>query len=170
MKKIATILTSLVLSLMVFVPGVSALNKKVLTMTAEVTGSNVAVNGTTEDGMLAVAVSVYKADGTTLVTVESASVTSNAFTHTLTLTDGTYIIRVADYDGGDFIGQTVVVGDGEAEAEGSTVGSPDTGYKTNEKAEAEDGSVASSIAVAAVVAAAFGVLAIFGRRLVKNKE
>lgn len=81
------------------------------------------ISGTAETGVTAVAIMVYDSTGTNLVIMESVSVSdSHTFSTTIDLTEGSYLIKVADYDGGDYKETTVTVG-----TSGNTSDETDTG-------------------------------------------
>lgn len=81
------------------------------------------ISGTAETGVTAVAIMVYDSTGTNLVIMESVSVNdSHTFSTTIDLAAGSYLIKVADYDGGDYKETTVTVG-----ASGNTSGGNGTG-------------------------------------------
>lgn len=100
-KKIAPIL---VLAMVLALPIVSfAQGGKINTLEAKSENGNVTINGTASDGVLSVAVFVYDEAGNNLIDVGSAVVNDDkTFTRTVALPDGTYMVKVADYDGGDF--------------------------------------------------------------------
>lgn len=106
MKKLSKYLLVIMLSLFM-IPFVSvkaeALNVK--TIDASITDSQISVNGTVDDGVLAVAILVYEEDGTTLVTMETTSVdSSNKYADTIHVTAGKkYIVKAANYDGGTYV-------------------------------------------------------------------
>lgn len=89
--------------------------------TLDVTDSNnkLTVSGTTENGVLAVAVMVYS--GEDLSHMETCSCNNNKYSCELskTFAAGNYIVKVADYDGGDYITKNVVIS--------TTVNNPKTG-------------------------------------------
>lgn len=111
-KKISVVLIIIALvSLLVFpVNKVFAANKEVLTMDASESGGKISVSGTVEDGMLAVAISVYDETGANLLKVETTNVESgNTFSYDITIPNGTYVVKAADYDEGPFLSKTVTV-------------------------------------------------------------
>ena len=147
---------------------------KVLTLNTTTTESTISVNGTTEDGMLAVGITVYDKTGTTQITVRTAAVINNAYEYTVDgLAEGEYQICVADFDGGECQTATVIVA-AVTEDEDST-GAPETGYHTIEKTETPapeaNGSASSpalyiSLAAGMIIAAVivFGARRIFAKR------
>lgn len=144
----------------------------VLTINAAQSNGTISVSGTTDAGMLAVAISVYDKTGTNLIKLETTSVSGGTFSHEIEIIEGEYQICVADYEGGECKTTTVTV----AAEEDETVGSPDTGYETIEKV-VEEPAVASpsanatsvSMAIAAIALVAF-VAAYFWAKVLKTKK
>lgn len=99
--------------------------------------SNIIVSGTTSSDVQAVAIAVYNEEGTKLITMVTTSVNdSNVYSDTITLNDGTYTVKVADYEGGGFITEKVTVGKTESENENTnTTTNTTTDTTTNEIAE-----------------------------------
>ena len=100
-KVIKGIIITLALAFTVVPFGASAKNIKTLSATEK--DGVISVSGTAEAGTLAVAVMVYNETGTELVVMGTTGVASdNTFATEIELPSGTYQIRVADYDGGDY--------------------------------------------------------------------
>ena len=108
MKKILYIL---LITITVFTfSNVSALNKEITSLTVKEESGKINVAGTTESGCSAVAIMVYKEDGTTLVTMKTTGVNDdNTFTDSIDIKNGNYVVKVADYDGGEFSTETVTI-------------------------------------------------------------
>ena len=68
---------------------------------ASINDNKISVDGTVNNGVLAVAILVYEEDGTTLVTMATTSVDSNdKYSDTIDVTPGKkYIVKAANYDG-----------------------------------------------------------------------
>lgn len=83
-----------------------ASDKAILTVQASYSSGVVTVNGTTSPGTLAVALGIY--DDATLLRLETTGVSEGTFTAniTISLSDGTYTLRAADYEGGPFLTTT----------------------------------------------------------------
>src|SRR5574344_2323896 len=111
MKKIIFVLLIGIFSIIILPNNVYA--KSISTL--EATGSNnkISIFGTTESGVLAVSIWVYK--GTELVSMESCSnnVTNYSCELSKEFSKGDYTVKVADYEGGDFIFKDVTVTDPE---------------------------------------------------------
>lgn len=105
MKKFRKYLFAMMLSLLI-IPFVSvkAETLNVKTIHASITTDQISVDGTVDDGVLAVAILVYEEDGTTLVTMETTSVdSSNQYADTISVASGKkYIVKAANYDGGTY--------------------------------------------------------------------
>jgi hypothetical protein len=76
----------------------------ILSLSASYSGGKVSIRGTTSPNVLAVAVLLYDTDGTTLLRMKTFGVTNGAFSGDLDvkLAYGTYTVRAADYEGGDY--------------------------------------------------------------------
>lgn len=107
MKKIFITLTAVLLSIAFFSFYTEA--KSISTLVAENNGSAIKVSGTTEPGLLAVAIMIYSGDE--LVYMETCPCNNGQYSHTLNkvFADGTYEVKVADYDGGPFVSQSVTI-------------------------------------------------------------
>ena len=107
MKKIAlgaVITLALAASVTPFV----ASAKDIKTVSANYEGGKIAVSGTAETGTLAVAVMVYDEKGAELLAMQTASVSDESLYYSeIELAEGNYIVKVADYDGGNFKTATV---------------------------------------------------------------
>lgn len=112
MKKFSKYLLIIILSLFI-IPIVSvdvnAATLDVKTINASITNNKISVDGTVDNGVLAVAIMVYEEDGTTLVTMKTTSVDSNdKYSDTIDVTAGKkYIVKAANYDGGEYITKKV---------------------------------------------------------------
>lgn len=109
MKRIITIMTVI----MVFF-ATSGTTEAMNITSANATASNgkITVSGTAEAGTLACAVMVYDKTGENLVGMETCGVADdNTFSYTLDMefANGSYVIKVADYDGGNYTTTTVTV-------------------------------------------------------------
>lgn len=82
----------------------------IVTVSATGNSTSATVSGTAENGVTAVAIMVYDSTGTNLIIMESVSVSDNhTFSDTINLASGSYLIKVADYEGGTFSETTVTV-------------------------------------------------------------
>lgn len=155
MKKcLKTIIPVFALAFILLMPGIQAKAGTITSVSATAGTNQFTVNGVAGDDVLSVAILVYDSTGTTLLQMESVAVDSNhAYTDTFTVAEGTYLVKVADYEGGTFSQTSVTVtpaaptkysvittsgGNGSASASvaeaeaGTTVtltATPDQGYK-----------------------------------------
>lgn len=82
----------------------------IVTVSATGNSTSATVSGTAENGVTAVAIMVYDSTGTNLVIMESVSVSDNhTFNDTINLASGSYLIKVADYEGGTYSETNVTV-------------------------------------------------------------
>ena len=128
-KKVSLIVIAVILMLALVIPSskVYAANKKVNEINAVQANGKITVSGTVEDGMLAVAVQIVDSDDK-LVTLETGDVdASNKYKLVIEVPEGTYTVKVADYEGGAIVEKEVT---SEEEKEDST--------KDDEKNEEED--------------------------------
>ena len=82
---------------------------KVLTLDASMDGTKITAKGTTSETMLAVTVLVYDETGKTFIKMASGQVDDAKYEVSIDgFEDGKkYIVRVSNYDGGDFLEQLV---------------------------------------------------------------
>lgn len=97
--------------------------------TVNVSGENnkITVSGSCDAGVLACAVLVYDSTGTTLIDMETCAVDAGSYQYTLanTFAEGTYEVRVADYNGGSYVSKSAAV-TGTAAATPPTTNTPST--------------------------------------------
>lgn len=107
MKKVLSILIISLLSFVVLPFNVAAKSVKTLDVTES--SNKITISGTTESDVLAVAVFVYS--GTELVNMETCSNNSDNYSCELnkTFTEGSYVVKVADYNGGDYISKDITI-------------------------------------------------------------
>ena len=111
MKKLISmflLVTALVL-LLIIVPSNQVQAKKIEEFDVEQENGKLAIEGTAENGTLAVAVMVYDEEDE-LVKMETTSVNSdNTFATEVEVEEGNYVVKVADYDGGEYLTKEVGV-------------------------------------------------------------
>lgn len=107
MKKILTILFAGLISILIFPFNVNA--KSISTLDVKNNNNKLTVSGTTENGVLAVAVMVYL--GEDLSHMETCSSIDSKFSCELSKTfdKGNYTVKVADYDGGNYISKNITI-------------------------------------------------------------
>ena len=143
MKKFSKYLLIIILSLFI-IPIVSvdvnAATLDVKTINASITNNKISVDGTVDNGVLAVAIMVYEEDGTTLVKMETTSVDSNdKYSDTIDVTAGKkYIVKAANYDGGEYITKKVTEETKKEDEKPDTETKPDTNTITDTNATAEE--------------------------------
>lgn len=114
-KKVSFIIIAVILVLALVIPSnkVFAANKKVNEVNATQANGIITVSGTVEEGMLAVAVQVVDSSDK-LVKLETGAVdSSNKYNLTIEVPEGTYKVKVADYEGGDVVEKIVTAEDPE---------------------------------------------------------
>lgn len=148
---------------------------EVLTLNATQANGKISISGTTEQDMLAVAISVYDQSGTNRVALRSTSVNNGTFSYELEIAEANYQICVADYNGGECKTVTVTVA-AEESSEESAAGTPETGYQTITKnnetvAPATNASASNMVYVflaAGLIAAA--AIALVARRIYLTRK
>ena len=105
MKKILGLI--IVLFSVLIAPKVLAAN--VLTLEASESNTGIiTVKGSAESSVMAVAINIYEEDGTTFITQRSVQVNDdNTFEFNEAFEAKKYVIKVADYDGGNFIEKSI---------------------------------------------------------------
>lgn len=108
MKTIFKLILPIFVALLICVPLVGVKAEAIRTLNVSESNGQITVSGTTNDGILAVAIQVYDSTGSTLLNMKTTSVSgTNTYSDTISMQSGTYVIRVANYAGGDFISKTV---------------------------------------------------------------
>lgn len=132
MKKLLRI--SVVLLLMCLIACTSVLTcfaGTVNTLNTTVKNDTVLFNGTVDGETLAVSIMVYDKSGDNLVSIASAAVDGkNEYNIEMQLSHGTYLVKVADYNGGEFLERTVTVGNTENKDENNTYAFTDESNNT----------------------------------------
>jgi hypothetical protein len=102
-KKICLIVLALTLALVMVIPSsrVYAANKKVNSLNVTQANGVLTVSGEVEDGMLAVAVQVLDSNQNLLEFRTGEVDSDNKYKVQIDLPEAEYIVKVADYDGGD---------------------------------------------------------------------
>ena len=115
MKRLCKILFTLTLCLGLFVTvSVNADAKNISGVSAVSSNGKIIVSGTAEEGTLACAVFVYDSTESTLLDMETCAVKEDStfrYQMTKTYAKGDYVVKVADYDGGNYQTTTVKVAD-----------------------------------------------------------
>ena len=157
MKKI---LSLLIVLLIVITPTVFAADIKTVDASEDASGK-ITVKGTADDSMVAVAVSLYEEDGTFIKVVTGSVEDDNTYEVTINMEAKKYIVRVADYNGGNYI-EKAVNPDGTTE---------DIDTTTGEVPAAKSPKTFDAILIAvAVLAISVVGVAVSARYFVKRKE
>lgn len=86
-------------------------SKSVISLNVSANKNLLLVNGEAEEGMLAVAIAVYDKSGKSLVTMQTAAVDDdNYYEGSIELEDGQYLVKVADYQGGNYLTKLITIG------------------------------------------------------------
>lgn len=117
--------------------------KTISTVNADISANQITVSGTAEAGTAACVVLVYDQSGTTLQAMETCQVgKDNTYSYTLTreFAPGSYLIKVADYEGGEYASTTAVIaGNTDPEDGGdSDITSDDGGDDASEEISTEE--------------------------------
>ena len=111
-KIIRNILPALALALILIMPGDKTMAGTIASIDASVKNGTVTVSGTADSGVLSVAIFVYDEAGENMLQMKSVAVASDQkYSEDFKLSDGKYLVKAADYEGGKFAETTVTVGE-----------------------------------------------------------
>lgn len=111
-KIIRNILPALALALILIMPGDKTMAGTIASIDARVKDGTVTVSGTADSGVLSVAIFVYDEAGENMLQMKSVAVASDQkYSEDFKLSDGKYLVKAADYEGGKFAETTVTVGE-----------------------------------------------------------
>lgn len=111
-KIIRNILPALALALILIMPGDKTMAGTIASIDASVKDGTVTVSGTADSGVLSVAIFVYDEAGENMLQMKSVAVDSDQkYSEGFKLSDGKYLVKAADYEGGKFAETTVTVGE-----------------------------------------------------------
>lgn len=111
-KIIRNILPALALALILIMPGDKTMAGTIASIDASVKDGTVTVSGTADSGVLSVAIFVYDEAGENMLQMKSVAVASDQkYSEDFKLSDGKYLVKAADYEGGKFAETTVTVGE-----------------------------------------------------------
>lgn len=140
-KKLSLIYLLVIIVAMAIIPVSGVYAKKIETMEANAGDGKITVSGTAEKGMLAVAISVYDEEEKKLIKTETTSVDNDSkYSYSIEVAKGTYVIKVADYDGGTYESKKVTVTKSDVKTE-DAIQNEDANKEEN-KATTEDTSKA----------------------------
>ena len=115
-KIIRNILPALALALILIMPGDKTMAGTIASIDASVKNGTVTVSGTADSGVLSVAIFVYDEAGENMLQMKSVAVASDQkYSEDFKLSDGKYLVKAADYEGGKFAETTVTVGERKEE-------------------------------------------------------
>lgn len=111
-KIIRNILPALALALILIMPGDKTMAGTIASIDASVKDGTVTVSGTADSGVMSVAIFVYDEAGENMLQMKSVAVASDQkYSEGFKLSDGKYLVKAADYEGGKFAETTVTVGE-----------------------------------------------------------
>lgn len=111
-KIIRNILPALAFALILIMPGNKTMAGTIASIDASVKDGTVTVSGTADSGVLSVAIFVYDEAGENMLQMKSVAVDSDQkYSEGFKLSDGKYLVKAADYEGGKFAETTVTVGE-----------------------------------------------------------
>ena len=113
MRSLKKSIVTIMAGIMIFLAASSTIEAKNITsVNATAANGKITVSGTAEEGTLACAVLVYDETDTNLLSMETCGVAADStYSYTLGMkfANGTYVVKVADYDGGNYTTTTVTV-------------------------------------------------------------
>ena len=125
---------------------------KVKTLNVDTSNGKIEVDGTTEDGCLAVTIFVYDETETDLVALQTTSVdSSNRYKDTIEVDNNNYVVKVVNYDGGDYVSKRITLSNATS--------------KDSPNPETHDSGIKSSLILLIV-----GVLGMIGSRYLYKKK
>ena len=136
MRNLKKSIVTIMAGIMIFLAASSTIEAKNITsLNATAANGKITVSGTAEAGTLACAVLVYDETETNLLSMETCGVAADStYSYTLGMkfANATYVVKVADYDGGSYTTTKVTVSGStsagtETQASSETKVSPKTG-------------------------------------------
>lgn len=126
-KIIRNILPALALALILIMPGDKTMAGTIASIDAGVKDGTVTVSGTADSGVLSVVIFVYDEEGENMLQMKSVAVASDQkYSEDFKLSDGKYLVKAADYDGGKFAETTVTVGESKEDDKNKDNQNPDS--------------------------------------------
>lgn len=125
-KIIRNILPVLALAFILIMPGNKAMAGTIASIEASVKDGTVTVSGAADSGVLSVAIFVYDEAGENMLQMKSVAVESDRkYSEDFKLSDGKYLVKAADYEGGKFAETTVTVGESKSDDKNPDNQNPD---------------------------------------------
>ena len=149
---------------------------EITSLKATISGTTISVNGTAKSNVLAVQIVIYDKDGTNIIKMYSTATNADGtFSADIAVdTNDIYIVRAADYDGGEVASVTVGEVAEEAAASEETAGAPATGYqaitKTEEATPATNAATSSAIIISLAIGMIIAAAVVFGARIAFAKR
>lgn len=126
-KIIRNILPALALALILIMPGDKTMAGTIASIDAGVKDGTVTVSGTADSGVLSVVIFVYDEAGENMLQMKSVAVASDQkYSEDFKLSDGKYLVKAADYEGGKFAETTVTVGESKEDDKNKDNQNPDS--------------------------------------------
>lgn len=172
-KIIRNILPALALALILIMPGDKTMAGTIASIDAGVKDGTVTVSGTADSGVLSVVIFVYDEAGENMLQMKSVAVASDQkYSEDFKLSDGKYLVKAADYDGGKFAETTVTVGESkEDDTAASAPNVEQTAQPADSVSAAKTGDTTNIMMPVLVLLIGMGGVCIFiGRRGVKNSK
>lgn len=172
-KIIRNILPALALALILIMPGDKTMAGTIASIDAGVKDGTVTVSGTADSGVLSVAIFVYDEAGENMLQMKSVAVASDQkYSEDFKLSDGKYLVKAADYDGGKFAETTVTVGESKEDDKNKDVPNVEqTAQPADSVSAAKTGDTTNIMMPVLVLLIGMGGVCIFiGRRGVKNSK
>ncbi len=115
-KIIRNILPVFALAFILIMPGSKAMAGTIASIDTSVKDGTVTVSGTADSGVLSVAIFVYDEAGENMIQMKSVAVDSDQkYSEDFKLSDGKYLVKAADYEGGKFAETAVTVGESKSD-------------------------------------------------------
>ena len=168
-KIIRNILPALALALILIMPGDKTMAGTIASIDAGVKDGTVTVSGTADSGVLSVVIFVYDEAGENMLQMKSVAVASDQkYSEDFKLSDGKYLVKAADYDGGKFAETTVTVGESKEDDKNNV---EQTAQPADSVSAAKTGDATNIMMPVLVLLIGMGGVCIFiGRRGVKNSK
>ena len=125
-KIIRNILPVLALAFILIMPGNKAMAGTIASIETSVKDGTVTVSGTADSGVLSVAIFVYDEAGENMLQMKSVAVDSDRkYSENFKLSDGKYLVKAADYEGGKFVETRATVGENKSDDKNPNNKNPD---------------------------------------------
>lgn len=168
-KIIRNILPALALALILIMPGDKTMAGTIASIDAGVKDGTVTVSGTADSGVLSVVIFVYDEAGENMLQMKSVAVASDQkYSEDFKLSDGKYLVKAADYDGGKFAETTVTVGESKEDDKNNVEQTAQTADSVSAAKTGDTTNIMMPVLV--LLIGIGGVCVVTGRRAVKNSK